>query len=235
MPEMGRLQVVGYVIGAIVIAALGVRYMHNQAAASSASPGSSGSRSFVTTAGSSPGGGSSAASGRGTAAPDVPSVRIEASGTADALVHVAGAVRHPGVYKLTAGARVKDAVARAGGGAQGSDVNAINLAAKVSDGQQIVVPRRAPVGVATAGGSPGHSGGAAVSGTTAGGPPAAPVNLNTATLEELETLDGVGPATAQKILDWRQQNGGFRSVDDLGQVPGIGPKKLAALHDKVQA
>ena len=61
------------------------------------------------------------------------------------------------------------------------------------------------------------------------------MNLNTATLEELETLDGVGPATAQKILDWRQQNGGFRSVDDLGQVPGIGPKKLAALHDKVQA
>jgi len=224
------MQVVGYVIGAIVIAALGVRYMHNQAATSHASPAyaassRTGSVGGGSRFGASPTDSASTASGDGT------TVRLDVATATDALVHVAGAVRHPGVYKLAAGARVKDAVARAGGGARGSDVNAINLAAKVSDGQQIVVPRRPPAGVAAGAGAVAGPSGAGAPGT----PPAAPVNLNTATLEELETLDGVGPATAQKILDWRQQNGGFRSVDDLGEVPGIGPKKLAALRDKVQA
>jgi competence protein ComEA len=132
-------------------------------------------------------------------------------------------VRSPGVYHLRDGERIQDAVRRAGGPRPGADLNAINLAAKVADGQQIVVPRRgaaAPVSGAGAG--------------EPGGPPQAPVSLNTATAEQLDTLDGVGPATASKILDYRRQHGGFRSIDDLGEIPGIGPKRLAALRGKVQ-
>jgi competence protein ComEA len=156
-------------------------------------------------------------------------VQIERAPAQTALVHVAGAVRRPGVYRLRGGERVKDAVRRAGGAGHRADLNAINLAAKVADGQQVVVPRR---GAAT-----GASGAAAASGEAApgvGGAGQTPVSLNSATAEQLETLDGVGPATAQKILDWRQQHGGFRSIDDLSEVPGIGPKRLAALRPKVQ-
>jgi competence protein ComEA len=158
-------------------------------------------------------------------------VRIGRSQNAAALVHVAGAVRRPGVYRLSAGARVKQAVERAGGARPGADVNAINLAAKVADGQQVVVPRRAPAAGAAA--AAVASGGASTGAT--GMAPAAPVNLNTATPEQLDTLDGVGPATAQKIIAWRTEHGGFRSVEDLSQVPGIGPKRMEALRDKVQA
>jgi competence protein ComEA len=158
-------------------------------------------------------------------------VRIDASGGGAALVHVAGAVRHPGVYRLSAGARIQDAVRRAGGATGAADVDAVNLAAKVADGQQVIVPRRASAGpVGAAGGGVGTAGG----GASAGGATAGPVNLNTASAEQLETLDGVGPATAEKILDFRRQHGGFRTIEDLGQVPGIGPKRLAALRQKVQ-
>jgi competence protein ComEA len=139
------------------------------------------------------------------------------------LVHVAGAVVRPGVYRLAAGARVRDAVARAGGPTAKGDANGINLAAQVQDGVQIVVPRRGLAPVPAAGGAAAVPGGA----------PAAPVNLNTATLEQLDTLDGVGPVTAQAILAYRTDHGGFRSVEDLGQVSGIGPKTLEALRDKV--
>jgi competence protein ComEA len=136
------------------------------------------------------------------------------------VVHVAGAVRRPGVYSLGPGARVQDAVRRAGGARRGANLDAVNLAARVADGQQIVVPSRtAPAGAVDA---------------SAGGPPAAPVSLGSATLEQLETLDGVGPATAQKIVAYRTEHGGFRSVDDLANVPGIGPKKLAAIKPHVQ-
>jgi competence protein ComEA len=124
------------------------------------------------------------------------------------------------------GDRIKDAVARAGGARSGADLNAINLAAKVADGQQVVVPRR---GAALS--VPGSTSAAGGDGAT---PPQGPISLNTATAEQLDTLDGVGPATAQKILDYRRQHGGFRSIEDLSQIPGIGPKRLAALRGKVQ-
>jgi competence protein ComEA len=144
-------------------------------------------------------------------------------------VHVAGAVRRPGVYVLHGGARVQDAVRRAGGPTRKADVNAINLAALLQDGVQVVVPVRlsAVAAAAVAGGATAAAGPGAV--------PSAPINLNTATAEQLDTLDGVGPATAQKILDYRSQHGGFRSIEDLGQVSGIGPKRLAALRGKVVA
>jgi competence protein ComEA len=199
MPVLTRTQIATYAVAALIVVVLGVRFMQGQArSAATARAGDSGG-------------------GNGT-----PSVRVEARPPAVALVHVAGAVQRPGVYRLRDGERIQDAVRRAGGARRGADLNAINLAAKVADGQQVVVPRR---GAAAAVAS-------ASSGPT--GAPAQPVSLNTATAEQLDTLDGVGPATAQKILDWRRQHGGFRSIDDLGEVPGIGPKKLAALRTKVQ-
>jgi competence protein ComEA len=155
-------------------------------------------------------------------------VRIGRAAGDAATVHVAGAVRRPGVYRLPAGARVQDAVRRAGGARPGADVNAINLAAKVADGQQVVVPVRASRGAA------GLTAGAAAGAAAAPGAATGPVSLNSATAEQLDTLDGVGPATARKIIEWRTQHGGFRSVADLAQVPGIGPKKLAALREQVQ-
>lgn len=145
---------------------------------------------------------------------------VVASGGRSSVVHVAGAVRHPGVYTMPAGARVKDAVRRAGGARRGANVDAVNLAARVADGQQIVVPSRAVAAVASDAVDPAA--------------PTVPVSLGSATLDQLETLDGVGPATAQKIVAYRTEHGGFRSVDDLANVPGIGPKKLAALRPHVQ-
>jgi competence protein ComEA len=220
MSEITRAQVAMYAVAAVLVVVLGVRYMHRQAAVSSQAPAASAR----------PGGGSAGSGAPDGAAAGPGTVRIDASAGGDALVHVAGAVRHPGVYRLSAGARIQDAVRRAGGGTGAADVNAVNLAAKIADGQQVIVPRRASAGAA-AGGVPTA---ASAGGAPAGGATAAPVNLNTATAEQLDTLDGVGPATAEKILDWRRQHGGFRTVEDLAQVPGIGPKRLAALRGKVQ-
>jgi len=118
---------------------------------------------------------------------------------------------------------VRDALRQAGGAVSQGDANAINLAAKVADGQQVVVPRRTPR-------APGAANPEGATPT----PPSAPISLSSATSEQLQGLDGVGPATAAKIIAWRVQNGGFRSIDDLGQVPGIGPKRLATLRPLVQ-
>lgn len=151
----------------------------------------------------------------------VPVVRAP-SGAGRLVVHVAGAVRRPGVYRLGSGARVRDAVERAGGPSRGADPAGVNLAAKLADGQQVIVPRAVRPLTGAAG---------AVAGP--GGAAAGPVSLNAATAEQLDGLDGVGPATAEKILAWRREHGGFASVDDLGQIPGIGPKKLETLRGQV--
>ena len=146
------------------------------------------------------------------------------------VVHVAGAVRRPGVYELPRGARVDDAVQRAGGARPRADLSQLNLAAELEDGRQVLVPLRAP---ATAGGTGAASGTAVAGASVPGGPPAAPVNLNSATLEQLDALPGVGPATAQKILGYRDANNGFSDVEELGQVPGIGDVRMAALRELV--
>lgn len=152
------------------------------------------------------------------------------------VVHVAGAVRRPGVYRLRDGARVSDGVRRAGGGTRHADLDAINLAAKAHDGTQILVPRKASGAAAAAAAPAAGATTAGAAGAGGAGAPAAPaiVDLNTATAEQLDTLDGVGPATAAKILQYRAQHGPFRSVDDLEQIPGIGPKKLAAIRPGVR-
>lgn len=151
------------------------------------------------------------------------------------VVHVAGAVRAPGVHRLREGQRVGDAVRRAGGPARGADLDQVNLAARVTDGQQVLVPRRAPAGaVASTPGATAPAGAAGPAGAAAGPAAGPPIDLNTATLEQLDTLDGVGPATAQKILDERTRRGRFRSVEDLAAVPGIGPKRLAAIRSRVR-
>src|SRR4051794_16713330 len=157
------------------------------------------------------------------AAPAAIKVQDGSRGGGSVVVHVAGAVRNAGVYRLRAGSRVNDALARAGGATPRADLSQVNLAAKVEDGRQVLVPRRMPAAAAVP------------SGTAAPpGQPAVPVNLNTATLEQLDALPGVGPATAQKILDYREQHSGFGSVDELGEVPGIGDVRLAALRDLVR-
>ncbi len=142
---------------------------------------------------------------------------IQASdgGTRDAVVHVAGAVRRPGVYRFPTGARVTDAVSRAGGLAAGAEEDSINLAARLSDGQQVVVPSRGAAGATAAGGD-------------------GPISLGSATVEQLDEIEGIGPVTAQKIVEFRDQQGGLSSVDELDQISGIGPSTMEALRARLQ-
>jgi competence protein ComEA len=153
-------------------------------------------------------------------APIVPAATARAAPAATLLVvDVAGAVRRPGLVRLAKGARVADAVARAGGLTRRAARDAVNLAAPVSDGQQVLVPvRGSPAGSAAGGG------GAAAAG---------PVSLSSATAEQLDTLPGIGPVTAQKIIDYRAQHGSFTSVDGLDAIPGIGPARIAELQGLV--
>jgi competence protein ComEA len=139
------------------------------------------------------------------------------------VVHVAGWVRRPGVYQLEEGDRVIDAIEAAGGARRGAQLDALNLAALVTDAQQVLVPRKAPA----ADGAAVDPGGGSTSG------PTALVNLNTATAAELETLPGIGPVLAASILDHREQNGPFTSVDQLLDVSGIGEARLADIRDLV--
>jgi competence protein ComEA len=194
--DVPRSQLALYGLAIVAVALIGARYLQGQA-----------------------GGGAARA-----AAPRA-HVRLERSRSQSAYVHVTGAVRRPGVYRLPGWARLEQAVRRAGGAARGADLEGVNLAAKISDGQQVVVPRKGgvPQVVAGSGGSVGEA-----------GAPESPISLNTATPEQLDQLDGVGPATAQKILAWRKQHGGFSSIDDLKQISGIGPKRFEALKEKVR-
>jgi competence protein ComEA len=134
------------------------------------------------------------------------------------VVDVVGAVRRPGLYRLARTARVADALAQAGGATRKAALELVNLAAPLADGEQVVVPRRGAPGAAAPGGT----------GATTG-----PVHLSTATLEQLDSLPGIGPVTAQKILDYRQQHGAFSSVDELDAVPGIGPARIEQLKGLV--
>lgn len=140
-------------------------------------------------------------------------------------------MRHPGLVQLPAGSRVADALDAAGGATRRADPASVNLARPLVDGEQIIVTRRGAQMAAPPGDAPppgtGASGGASAAATT-------PIDLNAATLEQLDTLPGIGPVLAQRILDWRTTNGRFNSVDELGEVSGIGEATLADLRPLVR-
>ncbi len=164
--------------------------------------------------------------------PEAPPVRVDGAGGAkssrpavgaDLYVHVAGAVRRPGLIRLPAGTRVATALERAGGPTGRADLTLVNLAAQVQDGQQIVVPM--------AGAAPsGAGGGSAAAGAVSG----AKIHLSTATVDQLDEVDGIGPTLAERIVEYRDAHGGFRSLNELSQVEGIGEQRLATLRDALQ-
>jgi competence protein ComEA len=157
---------------------------------------------------------------RAAVAPPIPTAAAATRSDAASpfVVDVVGAVRRPGLYRLPRTARIADALARAGGATRKAELELVNLAAPLADGEQVVVPRR---------GAPGAS----APGSTAS--TAGPVHLSTATLDQLDSLPGIGPVTAQKILDYRQQHGAFSSVEGLDAVPGIGPARIEQLKGLV--
>ena len=167
----------------------------------------------------------------GNRPPDPPPVAVEEPGAAKApgghaarvYVHVAGAVRRPGLYRVREGARVATALELAGGPTRKAELTGTNLAARVEDGQQVVVPVRGAVAAA-----------AAAAGSPAAAAPTGPLSLANATQAQLEELDGIGPTLAARILEYRDANGGFRSIEELGEVDGIGEVRLEALRQAVQ-
>jgi len=179
----------------------------------------------------------------GSAGPGAPPIIGSAEASADGgtgaapvvvsklVVYVVGAVRRPGVYRLAKGTRIEDAVLRAGGTTPRADLIGVNLAAPLVDGEQVLVPARLPAAVAAAEGADVSGGGTVPAG--GGAVPAGPVQLSVATIEQLDTLPGIGPVTAQKIVDYRTAHGAFRSVDALDDVPGIGPSRVEQLRGLV--
>jgi competence protein ComEA len=160
--------------------------------------------------------------------------------SAKVVVHVVGAVKQPGLYEFDANARVHDAIKRAGGAFSNADLDALNLAAKLTDGTRLEVPKKGQALASETPATPYRGSGEAANSYSAkpkskgSAAAAGPVNINTASLAELDRLPGVGPSTAQKILDYRQAHGGFTSVEELLKVKGIGPKKLASMRKFVR-
>jgi competence protein ComEA len=198
MPRLSRSQLLVYGAIAVALLLIGARWIRGAGERGS----DSGGVAFAAESGAESEGGG---------------LEVSEAGGEDVVVHVAGAVGNPGVYRLPGGSRVTDAVERAGGAASGASLDAINLAARLADGQQVVVPSRTP------GGDP------AVPGAEDG-----PISLGTATLEQLDTIEGIGPVTAQDILDYRDEHGGLSSIEELDEVSGIGPATMEALRDRLQ-
>jgi competence protein ComEA len=216
MPELSRTQVAVY--GAIVVALLfiGARAVRGEGGGGD---GGSGYRSsygdYSSGTGEEDEGGAEAGEGTFT---------VSGAG-GDVVVDVTGAVERPGVYRLPAGSRADDAVKRAGGATAKAELDSLNLAARLADGQQVVVPERGPSSAA---------GGAAGTGAGAAGEEAEPISLATATAAQLDTIDGIGPVTAADIIEFREQHGGLASVDQLDQISGIGPATMEALRERLQ-
>jgi competence protein ComEA len=204
MPELSRTQVAVY--GAIAVALLfvGARAVRGEGGGGSDSGYTSSYDDY------------SSDSGREDDAESESNFSVEEGGS-DVVVDVTGAVQKPGVYRMPAGSRVNDAVKRAGGATAKAAVDSINLAARLADGQQVVVPEDGPDPAAVAVGD-GEEG---------------PISLSTATAAELDTIDGIGPVTAEDIIDFREEHGGLSSVDQLDQISGIGPATMEALRERL--
>jgi len=200
MPDLSRSQLLLYGAVAVALLLVGARAIR----------AGDGGSSYPLEAGGSAGGGGAGAQGSAGFSLD--------AGGPDVVVDVTGAVRRPGVYRLPAGARVTDAVARAGGADGDAELEGINLAARLADGQQVLVPSSAPAG-GLAAGDVAEEG---------------PISLGSASVEELETIDGIGPVTAGDIVEFRDQHGGLASVDQLDEVAGIGPATMEALRERLQ-
>ncbi len=192
MPELSRSQLLVYGAIAVALLLLGARWLRSADEAD-------------------------AGFGGVAAGAEEPSFELDRGG-GGVIVHVAGEVRDPGVYELAAGSRVTDAVERAGGVTGSAAADSINLAARLADGQQVVVPARV-VGPAGTIGATAEEG---------------PISLGTATVEQLDTIEGIGPVTAGDIIAYRDEHGGLSSVDELDQLSGIGPATMAALRDRLQ-
>lgn len=211
MPSISRARALTYAALVVVALVLGGKLLLGSGGASEGSD--DGGSAFAALVADSGGAATSAGAG----------LQEEAGAGAELLVHVAGAVRRPGLYRLREGSRVDDAIRRAGGPRPKAALDMVNLAAPVGDGQQVLVPLRTGARTAVSSGAGAASGAAA----------AGPVSLNSASLEDLDGLPGVGPVTAQKIVDYRTEHGAFRSVEELDAVPGIGPARMAELRDLV--
>src|SRR5262245_18280803 len=188
MPELSRSQLLVYAVIAAAVIVIGVRWIRS----GDSSAGGGAELSFAADS------------------------AHEAEGVRDAVVHVAGAVERPGVYRLPAGSRVTDAVRRAGGFAHGATRDGINLAARLNDGQQVVVP------------------GPRAAQATASDGPTGPVSLREASVEQLDQIDGFGPVTAQKNIEFRDQHGGLSSIEQLDEVDGIGPATMQTSRSALQ-
>ena len=203
MPELSRAQIAVYGAIAVALLLVGARAIRGEG------DGAAG-QAFA------------AGSGAGAAEPggDGGSGGFTISGQAgDLVVDVTGAVVRPGVYRMPAGSRVDDAVRRAGGATGRAELEAVNLAARLADGQQVVVPERTPGGTVAGAGAGVEEG---------------PISLGTATVEQLDTIDGIGPVTAADIVEYRDQHGGLASVDQLDQISGIGPATMESLRARLQ-
>jgi len=194
MPELSRSQVVVYGALAVALLLVGARAIRAE-------------------------GGESAPPSAAASAEGPGDFSLKSGGGPDVVVDVAGAVRRPGVYRLPAGARVVDAIGRAGGPDGDAVLAGINRAARLADGQQVMVPERGPGGKA---------------GIAAAPPDDGPISLGGASAEQLEAIDGIGPVTAAKIVEYRDQQGGLSSVDQLDEVSGIGPATMESLRARLQ-
>jgi competence protein ComEA len=194
MPEVSRSQVVVYAAIAVALLLVGARAIRGE--------GGTDASFAAADAGGSSGGGFSIGGQSG-----------------DLVVDVTGAVRRPGVYRMPAGSRVDDAVTRAGGPTGKAELEAVNLAARLADGQQVVVPGRLANGAASGAAAAVEDG---------------PISLGTATVGQLEEIEGIGPVTAGDIVKFRDEHGGLSSVEQLDQVAGIGPATMAALRERLQ-
>ncbi len=205
MPELSRSQLLVYGAVAVTLLLVGARWIRS-----------------TDQRGSPPGGVSAAATASESTGSEEEDATFPVASAEDGVViHVAGAVRDPGVYRLPAGSRVTDAVKRAGGTAGRAVLDGINLAAALADGQQVVVPAAV------------KSGSVAMQGATSAAADG-PISLGTATVEQLDTIEGIGPVTAQHIVEYRDQHGGLSSVEELDEISGIGPATMEALRARLQ-